>query len=213
MSVVWTAPANFFDSAYSSAAAATQGVAAGQVSRWNSALLSRPGVVVELEAPLPDLPGLFAATAAIATTLFEQDTRVWLSPTVDCASVRKYLRGHTGCIVVAEPTLADFAIIARPGELPPFGSFSCGTQADPKSSTTLIVQLDGLEGEGPLRLEGPGIPGAINLAARGLGAAFVLQWNQNARLAPRGIDILLTCGRRLCVLPRTMRIEVQSGPR
>jgi alpha-D-ribose 1-methylphosphonate 5-triphosphate synthase subunit PhnH len=176
--------------------------------RAGSQQLGRAGSIVELNVfhQAPEI--LCEAAAAVALALFDQDTRVWLSPISDCASVRKYLRGHTGCIPVAEPTLADFAIVARPGELPPLGSFHRGTQADPGCSSKLIVQVVGLEDVGPLRLSGPGMQGAMSIAAKGLGAAFLTEWAHNARLLPRGVDVLLTCGRRLCVLPRTTRIDV-----
>ena len=173
-----------------------------------AAQLVRPGSVVELDIACRTPGILCEAAAAAALALFDRDTRVWLSPSADCSRVRKYLRSQTASIQVQERMLADFAIVARPGELPLLASFHRGTEADPGSSTTLIVQVDSLEGNGPLRLSGPGIQGARSIEAKGLGEAFLSQWSGNARLSPRGADVLLVCGRRLCFLSRTIHIEV-----
>ena len=178
-----------------------------QVLRQRVTLLWRPGTIVELDAS-PQAPDVLCeATAAIALALFDRDTPVWLSATADCKAVRIYLRCHTACAQVTAPTLADFAIITRLGELPAFGNFFCGTQEYPERSIKLIVQVDGLDPDGTWRLTGPGIRGTQRLGARGLGETFLSQWARNTRLFPRGIDVFLACGRRLCVLPRTTRID------
>jgi len=179
-----------------------------QLVRQRDTVLWRPGTIVELDAAHEVPDGLCDATVAVASALFDQDTPVWLSATADCKAVRKYLRYHTGCALVTETTLSDFAIIARLGELPSFGEFFCGTRQYPERATKLIVQVEGLEADGPWRLKGSGIPSGQRLGARGLGETFLSQWERNTRLSPRGIDVFLAFGRRLCVLPRTTRIEI-----
>jgi alpha-D-ribose 1-methylphosphonate 5-triphosphate synthase subunit PhnH len=208
MSVVRTAPLLSSSSTFKGFIdLPVRAAAPGAVAWSRRALLSRPGAVIELDAP-PDLPqALHAATAMIASTLFDQDTRVWLSSSLDCASVRKYLCSQTASIRSPERTLADFAIAARPGERPSLGAFHCGTLADPGHSSKLIIQVDSLEDAGPVRLAGPGIQGAKSIAARGLGEAFFSEWARNAGLFPRGVDVFLVCANRLCFLPRTTRIE------
>jgi alpha-D-ribose 1-methylphosphonate 5-triphosphate synthase subunit PhnH len=179
-----------------------------QHGRQRDAIWWRPGTIVELDAGHQASDGLCDATVAVALALFEQDTRVWLSATADCKAVRKYLRYHTACALITEPTLSDFAIIMRLGELSSFGEFFCGTRQYPERATKLIVQVEGLEADGPWGLKGPGIQSGQRLGAKGLGEAFLSQWERNTRLFPRGIDVFLACGRRLCVLPRTTRIEI-----
>lgn len=207
MSIVWAKATRSDDVKNIRIAFPDRSSSSHHVPRQRDTVLWRPGTIVELDAP-PQAPDVLCdAAAAAALALFDQDTPVWLSATADCKAVRKYLRSQTACAQVTEPTLADFAIIPRPGELPSFGNFFCGTREHPERSTKLIVQVDGLEPDGPWRLTGPDIPGARRLGARGLGEAFLSQWTRNTRLFPQGIDVLLACGRRLCVLPRTTRID------
>jgi len=207
MSVAWVKVTRSSDVQNIRAAFPDLSSSSHQVLRQRDTVMWRPGTIVELDAS-PQAPEVLCeATAAIALVLFDRDTPVWLSATADCKAVRKYLRYHTACAQVTEPTLADFAIIARPGELPAFGNFCCGTQEYPERSIKLIVQVDGLEPDGTWRLTGPGIRGTQRLGARGLGETFLSQWARNTRLFPRGIDVFLACGRRLCVLPRTTRID------
>jgi alpha-D-ribose 1-methylphosphonate 5-triphosphate synthase subunit PhnH len=208
VTIAWAGTAGSADAQNIRAALPDPPSSGRQLVRQRDTVLRRPATVVELDAAHEIPNGLCGATVAVALALFDQDTRVWLSATADCKAVRKYLRRHTACAQVTESMLSDFAIITRLGELPCFGDFFCGTRAYPERSTKLIVEVEGLEADGPWRLEGPGIPGAQRLGAKGLGETFLSQWARNTRLSPRGIDVFLTCGRRLCVLPRTTRIEV-----
>ena len=168
---------------------------------------ARPGAIVELQAAIEPPDELHEACAALALALFDRDTTVWLSPTADARRPRTYLRLHTGCRQVAETTLADFALVARADELPSLASLCAGTQKSPQRSTTLILQLDALDEDGPWRLSGPGIRGERRLAAQGLGEPFLAEWTRNVRLFPRGVDAFLVSGRRMCGLPRTTRLR------
>lgn len=178
------------------------------VSGRRDILLSRPGVVIEFDAAPQPPAGLCVATAAIASLLFDQYTRVWFSASADCKSVRTYLRLHAQSLQVAEPMLADFAIIARLGDRAPLGSFFCGTDECPNGSTTLIVQVDRIECCGPWTLTGPGLRERQRLGVAGLGERFLAEWAWNARLHPRGVDVILASGSRCCFLPRTTRIGI-----
>ena len=211
MSVVWAVPDHLLDNESGPLAFQTHSASTGEVSQWRDDMLSQPGVVVEFNAPPSPPPGLCAATAAIAASLFDQDTRVWLSASADCKAVRTYLRRHTQSLQVAEPMLADFAVIACLGERAPLGSFFCGTHAFRDRSTTLIVQVDGIERDGPWRLTGPAFRGETRLGVKGLGEKFLCEWALNARLHPRGVDVLLACGARCCYLSRTTRIGISSA--
>jgi alpha-D-ribose 1-methylphosphonate 5-triphosphate synthase subunit PhnH len=110
-------------------------------------------------------------------------------------------------VLVGEPRLANFALVAAPAELPPLGAFDSGSDEYPDRSATLVLQLEALEADGPWSLIGPGVHGEARLRARGLGADFLAQWRANAKSFPRGVDLFLASGARLCALPRTTRIE------
>lgn len=176
------------------------------VFRRGLAALSRPGTLQECgDVPVPP-PGVHRAANALLLALLDQDCRLWLSPSLNGA-VAEYLRFHTGCVLVGEPRQADFALAVAPAELPPLGSFEPGSEEYPDRSATLVVQLSALSHAGPWRLSGPGIRGEARLHAAGLGADFLAQWQHNAKRFPRGVDLFLASGTRLCGLPRTTRIE------
>ncbi len=88
--------------------------------------VARPGTVRALagvSAPAPLSPG----AAAIALTLFDHDTPVWLDHRLaPVPEVGAWLRFHTGAVVVAESRRAAFAVISDPGQTPPFDAFQLG---------------------------------------------------------------------------------------
>jgi len=168
--------------------------------------LATPGTVVSLGAGLASLPGLDAASSALLLALLDQDTRLWLSPTAAAGRTAANLKFHTGCSLAASPGEADFALIAGVGELAPLEAFSAGSEEYPERSATLVLQVPAIL-EGGWRLTGPGIRGEARLSVPALGDAFLPQWERNRARFPRGIDLFLSCGERLCGLPRTTRIE------
>jgi alpha-D-ribose 1-methylphosphonate 5-triphosphate synthase subunit PhnH len=170
------------------------------------AALSRPGSVLEFCASAEAPAGVHAAANALLLALLDQDTRLWLSPGASGAA-GGYLRFHTGCVLVGDPALADFALAVAPAELPPLATFNAGSAEYPDRSATVIVQLDGLSAGSGWRLSGPGIRGEAKLQITGLGSDFLAQWRQNEKRFPQGVDLFLVHGTRLCGLPRTTRIE------
>lgn len=171
------------------------------------ATLSRPGTLACVATPEDVVRGLWPAAGALLLALLDQDTRLWLSPSLANGRVESSLRFHTGCAMVASPGAADFALVAAPHELPALEAFAAGTDEHPERSTTLVLQVPALSTEGGWRLTGPGIQAQAQVRAEGLGAAFLAQWEANRQRFPRGIDLFLSSGDRLCGLPRTTRIE------
>ena len=167
--------------------------------------LSHPGRIVRIEAGTADSPALHPAAAAIALALLDQDTRLWLSPSFR-GSAAAYLRFHTGCVLEADAARADFALVHW-REMPALDQFSAGSEDYPDRSASVIVQVQELSAEGGWQLTGPGIEETARLGVRGLGPAFISQWQGQHRCFPRGIDVYLACGSMLCGLPRTVRIE------
>jgi alpha-D-ribose 1-methylphosphonate 5-triphosphate synthase subunit PhnH len=168
--------------------------------------LATPGTVVTLGAGLHALPGLDPAAGALLLALLDQDTRLWLSHGAAGARIATSLKFHTGCSLAATPGEADFALVARLDELPPLEAFSAGSQEYPERSATVVLQVPALVDAG-WRLSGPGVRGEARLQVPGLQEAFLAQWERNRALFPRGVDLYLSCGERLCGLPRTTRIE------
>jgi alpha-D-ribose 1-methylphosphonate 5-triphosphate synthase subunit PhnH len=165
--------------------------------------LAHPGRIVERPAALAgSAPApLGDAAAAIALTLCDMDTRIWLDSGLACCA--DYLRFHCGAPLAAAPGDAHFAFVSDPSALPALDAFALGSDEYPDHSTTLVVEVVGLRaGEGHT-LSGPGIAGSARLAVPGLPDAFWGERELLAALMPRGLDVIFTCGPRLAVVPRT----------
>lgn len=169
--------------------------------------LATPGTIVSLGAGLDEMPGLHAAAGALLLALLDQDTRLWLSPGVAASRIASSLKFHTGCSLAASPGEADFALVAGAEELPPLDAFSAGTQEYPERSATLVLQVPAILESG-WRLSGPGIRGEARFSVPSLGDGFVAHWERNRSRFPRGVDLYVSSGERLCGLPRTTRIEI-----
>jgi alpha-D-ribose 1-methylphosphonate 5-triphosphate synthase subunit PhnH len=165
--------------------------------------MAHPGRIVTLPVRPPAPMPLGAAAAAIALTLCDIDTPVWLDPSLEL--LQGYLSFHTGSPIAREPRLASFAFAAKPLDLPPLDGFALGTDEYPDRSTTLVLEVASLGSTGGLRLNGPGIDGSAQLAVDGLPPRF---WEERAllgELLPRGLDIIFTSDARLAALPRSTR--------
>ena len=177
---------------------------AQQVFRRLLKAMSEPGVVVTL----PDIQGwgdLSPAATAVLLTLVDQETALWLEPTMNSEIIRSNLRFHTGVSIVSEQD-APFAlsrISANPDPL----QFSAGDNLSPEKSTTLIVEVDGLSGGTALRLSGPGLR-EPRVVSPYLSPAILTYVQERPHPFPQGIDLILTCGDRVMALPRTTHVEV-----
>ena len=170
--------------------------------------MSRPGRPVDVAAAADAPDELPAAMAALALTLVDGDTPVWLDGRLAAGTVPAFLRFHCGCPLVAEPAAARFALIAETAAMPPLSMFAIGRDQFPEESATLIVEVAGLTTDGgPLTLCGPGIKDSVKASIVGLAPAFWPQWADNVGLFPQGVDVLFTCGATVMGLPRTTAVE------
>src|ERR1019366_7382782 len=107
--------------------------------------MARPGSVQRVAAAAGTPSPMMLGSAAIALTLFDHDTPVWLDPRMsEPSDVAKWLKFHTGAPVVFDSSICSFALIADPGALPSLDRFSFGTNEYPDRSTTLIMQVESL---------------------------------------------------------------------
>ncbi|MDW8469523.1 MAG: phosphonate C-P lyase system protein PhnH [Burkholderiales bacterium] len=170
--------------------------------------MAQPGTIVAVARPAAPLAGVAPAAQALLLALLDADTRLWLSASLgDGAAAAANLRFHTGCRLVADCAEADFALVASAAELPPLAAFAWGTDLYPERSASVVVQVSALAEGAGWRLAGPGVRGERRLAVPDLDAGFLAQWDENHRAFPRGVDLYLACGERLCALARTTRIE------
>jgi alpha-D-ribose 1-methylphosphonate 5-triphosphate synthase subunit PhnH len=164
--------------------------------------MARPGRLHQagerLTAPAP----LDPATAAVLLTLVDNETPLWLEASV--AAARDWLAFHCGAIIVEAPDRAAFAVARA---LPDLTTLPAGTHEAPEASATLIMQIAALGTGTRYRLSGPGLREPTQLAASGLPADFIAQWQRNHALFPRGVDIILCARTTLAALPRSVAIE------
>src|SRR5258708_10327398 len=111
--------------------------------------MARPGSVRGVAA-VARAPGeMMRGTAAIALTLFDHDTPVWLDPLMsETPDVTKWLKFHTGAPVTANSSICSFAMIDDARALPALDRFAFGSNEYPDRSTTLILQVESLT-QGP----------------------------------------------------------------
>lgn len=169
--------------------------------------MSHPGTIVDLAMTLSPPPPLDVATAAVALTLADYETALWLDDGAAGPAVADYLRFHCGCPLTRRCEEALFAIVATPAAMPPLESFQAGSDDYPDRSTTLIIQLPALGGGEAWRLRGPGIQEIATFSPAGLPSPFRSWVRENHALFPRGVDLILTSGSSLAALPRSTRWE------
>ena len=168
--------------------------------------IAHPGRIETLPVSLAAAPPapLGVAAAAIALTLCDIDTPIWLD--LPLAAASSYLAFHCGAPMAAGPAHARFAFAANAAALPPLESFALGSDEYPDRSTTLVVEVVGLVAGRGMRLTGPGIRDEAWLSVAGLPVRL---WEERAALAellPRGLDIILVSGTHLAALPRWTRV-------
>ena len=143
---------------------------AQQVFRLALTALSRPAqahafVPCPADTAADELPaGLSPELAALALSLCDNETTVWLAPGLDTEDVRAWFRFHCGTVLVAKPAQAAFAFVPGTEALPDLRCFHQGEAEYPDRSTTIC--LGGVE-EGEtagITASGPGIVGSCTFA-------------------------------------------------
>ncbi|MGC2082572.1 MAG: phosphonate C-P lyase system protein PhnH [Bradyrhizobium sp.] len=168
--------------------------------------MARPGSVQRVAAEVGAAAGLMPAVAAIALTLCDHDTPVWLDPQLEAKGVAEWLKFHTGAPVTAASADASFALVTDAAALPALDSFALGSSEYPDRSTTVILQVESLSGGRAYDLRGPGIDGVATLNATIAPDDLLERLAVNASLFPRGIDVVLVHGDALVAIPRTTRL-------
>lgn len=176
--------------------------------------MARPGTIRSLEPAIvgvkPPAP-LSSAAGAVALTLCDADTPVWLTPALRQSPVKAWIAFHTGAPLVEQKPELRFAFVERGGIIPGFGQFALGTQEYPDRSSTLVLEIDALSGGPAYQATGPGIRDHVDFSPRGLPDVFAALWAENRALFPRGVDLVLVAGADIVCLPRTTKLERREG--
>lgn len=167
--------------------------------------LARPVLPRALTAPVAPPAPLTPELAALALTLADHETHVWLDGALDTAPVRDWLRFHTGTRLTDRPEAATFALIADPASMPALAAFAQGEPEYPDRSTTLLVAVADFDAGTPLTFAGPGMREPTVFAPAPLPDTFARQWRDNAGSFPLGVDILFVASGQVAGLPRSAR--------
>lgn len=172
--------------------------------------------------PQPVVGSAFSAgMAALALTLCDGETPLWLQPELNTEPLRRYLRFHCGAVFAPSPENAAFAFIAMPQTMPSLNAFCQGTAMYPETSTTVIIATP-FAGASGLVASGPGIGGAggnhrpVPVAA--LPELFWQQWRENNSSFPLGVDVICienttdAAMPRIMGLPRTTAVQAATTP-
>jgi alpha-D-ribose 1-methylphosphonate 5-triphosphate synthase subunit PhnH len=172
---------------------------------------ARPGTIVRLDQMVAPPAPLTPAAGAVALTVLDFETPVWLDGALAQAdAVSGWLRFHTGAPIVSEASAAAFAFVGEPARLPDFSSFALGSADYPDRSTTLVLQVERFDAGQPLSLSGPGIKGEFDFAAAPLPEDFVARLDANRALFPRGVDLLIVSADAVAALPRAVRVRARG---
>lgn len=173
--------------------------------------MARPGSVRRVAAVSGSPAAMMRGTAAIALTLFDHDTPVWLDPLMsETSDLAKWLKFHTSAPVIADLSICSFALIGAARALPALDRFAFGSNEYPDRSTTLILQVESLTQGPAFELRGPGIDGTAVLRATIQPADLFERLAINAALFPRGIDVVLVHDDTIVAIPRTTRLVAKG---
>jgi alpha-D-ribose 1-methylphosphonate 5-triphosphate synthase subunit PhnH len=168
---------------------------------------ARPGTIGVVEVSVAPPAPLGVAAGALLLTLCDHDTPIWLTPAASKSALSGWIGFHTGASLTTTRSEARFAFVEAGAPVPSLTQFALGTQEYPDRSTTVVLEVTSLEGGLPLQLTGPGIRDTATIAPKGLPETFLRQWADNRAMFPRGVDVVLTAGRRFIALPRTTKIR------
>lgn len=176
------------------------------VFRGTMEALARPGqaqgIGTDAAPPAPLTPEL----GAVALTLCDHDTLVWLDPVLRTSeAVTAWLAFHCGAPLTDEIGEATFALVTDATLVPRLEAMAQGTNEYPDRSTTVVLAA-GLA-ETAVVLKGPGINGELRTVLPLPNSDFLAQWADNRARFPRGVDLLLVRNGTVTGLPRTTRIS------
>jgi alpha-D-ribose 1-methylphosphonate 5-triphosphate synthase subunit PhnH len=171
--------------------------------------MSRPGMPVRLEAAVEAPAPLHVTSAAVALTLCDFQTPVWLSPALRNDSTVHYLRFHTGAPMVERMEEALFAFLSVAEERPALSLFAQGTHEYPDRSATLVIQAERFNSRDAC-LTGPGIKAPAGFGVEGLTPAFWAAMAENHARFPIGVDVIFAAPQSIAAVPRSTAVRIEE---
>jgi alpha-D-ribose 1-methylphosphonate 5-triphosphate synthase subunit PhnH len=107
--------------------------------------LSHPGQAIEVPCDADILEIAYRPAAALMLALLDADTTLWLSEALRASIAPAWLKFHTGCKIVSDPGLANFAWVSHFDALPPPQAFAQGSAEYPDQSTCCVYELPSVQ--------------------------------------------------------------------
>lgn len=170
--------------------------------------MSRPGRIIDATTQLSAPAPLSALAGAVALTLVDNDTPVWLDTVLRTAAVEDYLQFHTGCPITADPGEAMFGLIADLAHMPDFDDFAFGEVEYPDRSVTLILQVEAMTAKPGVRFSGPGVEREHVITIDPLDDEFWRSVQRNNARFPLGIDFIFTTDDTVSACPRSTVVKL-----
>ncbi len=169
--------------------------------------MANPGRIQRFAPLLSPPPGLSAEAAAVALTLCDFQTPIWLGQGLRTPAVEHYLRFHAGAPLTRVASEAFFVFADANQGVPPLELFPKGTSEYPDRSATVIIQTAGLRSDAGITLRGPGILAERQLAVDGLDEDFWRQMIVSRMDFPLGIDVIFVGPETIAAVPRSTQIH------
>lgn len=172
--------------------------------------MANPGRILPFAPNLSSPPGLSVEAAAVAITLCDFQTPVWLERELRTPAIEHYLRFHAGAPLTQIETDAAFAFVDALYGVPGLSKFSKGTHEYPDRSTTVVIQTEQLRCDSGVTLKGPGIQSERRLGIDFLGGEFWQQMIASRSDFPLGIDVIFVGPETIAAIPRSTQINLME---
>lgn len=174
--------------------------------------LARPTTPQPIEVVVAPPAPLGPTAGAVVLALCDEQTAIWLDPSLRSnPEIAAWIEFHTGARIVEHPEEALFVIVSSPAEAPDLAGLAQGTDEQPHRSATLVIDVRGAHATGALEAIGPGVRGVATWDGAGLPDGFLVQWQENHTLFPRGVDVILAAETTVVGLPRTTALAGEGA--
>ena len=171
------------------------------------AATAKPAVPVATPYISYDLKALNPSAISYLLTLADFDTNLWLDTDYDSLALRSFLKFHTGCKIVDNPSLATFAVINIPNATSFCQGLPLGTAEYPDRAATVILLTDGFTDTSGPTFSGPGIKTPRQFNAQGATDEFWQIVQRNHHNFPCGLDWVFTSPDQIAAIPRSTKVE------
>ena len=168
--------------------------------------IASPGAIETAGRGLAPPSPLSPAAAAAILTLADFETPLWIASSLRGGEAAAYVKFHTGAPLAASPDRAAFALLDLERDRLDLKSFAQGTADYPDRSTTVVAETRSLARRSGMRIAGPGVNGTAEIDFSPTPDDFLSQWEANRSAFPLGVDLILTSGIELAILPRSVRV-------